>query len=510
MFGREGWNHSLPCPYIVDLVSALCALTILEGPKANLEIETRPGEYFGGMPEERTVINHLSNYSLHPFSVDYSLPKDLKTSDTYLQEEYKQAIKRLNPYQYPLESMSEVKVKSHSFSFEPAVPEVMFHSRLEIFNHYSARGGKFMKAPATFTIDFTPKGDPKDSRVTFDLNTGKMLRTFKKYKSKVDLNYYRTEFRLAAAIEVNEELTPEQFYTICRECISSNQISYMRVKLRQNFEVEKVLEVSFTKVFELNRESKKNKSKNGKDEQPTELSKEATAIDHIKVLLSEFAKKPDEQHEQISEEQRKAALITLRHRILSFVEKSTEAKHELEIEYKAIDRLIANYKSYIYPDNPDGPPTPMSYVERRVYFASKIENLLFNSQVLFYQVIKQDPSVDDILFNTQQKTYFFGKAKEQFVEFSVIGGYLEKILGENKIRDYLREQRQQAKKQNTKMLEEHPNHQNGAAVGGETHIQDSQKVTGKGEKIVDEEIKTKQRSTEAPDPRLQAQIRSKQ
>lgn len=367
-----------------------------------------------------------------------------------------------------------------------------------------------MKAPATFTIDFTPRGEQQDSRVTFDLNTGKMLRTFKKYKSKVDLNYYRTEFRLAAAIEVNKELSPDQFYNICRECIGSNQITYMRVKLRQNFEVEKVLEVSFTKVFELNREPKKNKSKNGKDEQPVELSKEATAIDHIKVLLSEFAKPPSKPEEQISEEQRKAALVTLRYRILSFVEKSTEAKHELEIEYKGVDRLIANYKSYIYPDNPDGPPISMSCVERRVYFASKIENLLFNSQVLFYQVIKQDPSVDDILFNTQQKTYFFGKAKEQFVEFSVIGGYLEKILGENKIRDYLREQRQQAKKQNTKMLEEHPNHQNGAVVGGEVHVQDSQKVTGKGEKIVDEEIKTKQRSTEAPDPRLQAQIRSKQ
>ena len=150
--------------------------------------------------------------------------------------------------------------------------------------------------------------------------TGTFSSNDKLYKSNMDVVHMGIEYRMTAAIEIDKKLSVEQVAGM----LAGNQgnLTFLRLKIRQNFLLVGTYEASFTRVFEVSESS----GKDGKDEG---RSKET-----LKTMQTTILSYINSQDKDLAE---------LKASILGRMESYHEAKHEIELEYKNIQSLMNNY-----------------------------------------------------------------------------------------------------------------------------------------------------------------------
>ena len=150
--------------------------------------------------------------------------------------------------------------------------------------------------------------------------TGTFSSNDKLYKSNMDVVHMGIEYRMTAAIEIDKKLSVEQVAGM----LAGNQgnLTFLRLKIRQNYLLVGTYEASFTRVFEVSEYS----GKDGKDEG---RSKET-----LKTMQTTILSYINSQDKDLAE---------LKASILGRMESYHEAKHEIELEYKNIQSLMNNY-----------------------------------------------------------------------------------------------------------------------------------------------------------------------
>lgn len=412
-YHRSGWDMADTSRAVVDFVSMFIELKKLhKEPEATLEIETRPGNFvFYNNSEQYS--DHFSKLTIHKLSKADAVLVNAKIDPTGLR------LLQSNPKSYPkvqeiergIRTLTKMSSDSGEFvrgiktRFEPGVSEEFFFSRLGLFNSNTCFDlGVIQNLDPTYTLDFSlDLPGSKDMRFTWDLTTGEFLQTEKKYKSNIDLCHFGIEYRMGGCIEINKKLSAEQINTMMMKV---PQVKFARLKIRHNFLVHSVLEVSFTRAFEITSDSRGNHEKQNNGEETPGLN----ILRYLTGLL-----KTQNISSQIEE---------LRGIILSKADSKLVPIHEVEIEYKNTDYLIGHYDNMF-----KGVPN-FSPKELRLYYESRIDMMLLNSELLF--AYKDSPK-DDILYLPEYRKFFYER-KDEYPIFPMIGGYLETIFTREKKR----------------------------------------------------------------------------
>lgn len=410
---RPGWDIADTSRAVVDFVSMFIELKKLHNePEASLELETRPGNFVFYAGNEQ-FNDHFSRLTIHKLSkadvviinskMDLSGMKALQTNPkTFLKaKEIERGVRTLAK----LNSDSGDFVRGIKSRFEPGVSQEFFFSRLGLFtNNTCFEHGVIQAIDPTFSLDFSlDLPDAKDTRFTWDLITGEFLRTQKKYKSTLDLCHLGIEYRMSGCIEINKELPADQLHAMMMKI---PQIKFARLKIRHNFLVHNVLEVSFTRAFEINADSRgRHEKQNG--------SEESASLNLLRYLTGLL------KTQNISSQ-----LDEVKGVILSKADSKLIPIHEVEVEYKDTKYLMFHY------DNMYQGVQNFSVKDLRLYYESRIDMFLMNSELLF--AFKDYPK-DDVLFMPEYRKFFYER-KEEFPIFPMIGGYLETIFTREKKR----------------------------------------------------------------------------
>ena len=378
----------------------------------NLEIETRPGSFWGSTTEESSAISALkriSNKNLvivnsSLFELDELAPFNLK--DDYTKEK----VKYINDLWKSI-SINHPKPVQHlpqAYHFTPSVTETNFYSRLEFLKAGTSTDG-VEEGPVDFSIDISTS--ERSTRLTFDMIKQRFTKTKKVFQSKLDLMHHQFGYRIGGSIEVNDELTWEKFYSLIR---SKGCFDYARVKLRWHYIMHNRYDFCFTKVFEL-------------DLKQGEIHKGV-----LDALYSIFSKVDyqDKNPDNTKNENKKSPenLKDLGQKILGALETNEiHARYEIESEYIDSNHLLANYQSCY--QNED----ILERLHAKSYFYRNVEQFLINSEILFFSNYNKETDGKDLeeMHLTEYKKHFSDQ-RVSVVEYPKIGDYLENVLVKRK------------------------------------------------------------------------------
>ena len=256
---------------LIDFWNMFVDIRRLYGDSKNvvLEIESRPGEVAWetngkakslSQTEICTIANEKSTSKLIAVSSmlfkDKDLPKNEKTLPNDIYDKIHSSRKYLTNLQSKYNKNTVLPFFGQS-KFKPNTSEAYYHQRMDFIAEHKDLLN-IEEGEGSFSIDISTKHFGK--RVTFDVNNFKFYYTEKKLKSNIEFCSQGQFLRVSAAIEVNEEISREDFIKI-----TSQKMDFLRVKTRRNFSASKKHEISFTKVNQIflpkNHETNNNPSK---------------------------------------------------------------------------------------------------------------------------------------------------------------------------------------------------------------------------------------------------------
>lgn len=413
---RRGWDYPSTCPLVIDFVTLFFELKKLHPEKeATLELETRLGTHEFLIDKGQTVSpEHYARLAIHKQS--YTIPEVINARlDTAAFDKLpKETSGKVRAQLDKMRALKKIADSPNyapnlSLRFDPTVPPSFFFSRLRLFKDNTRFPERaVVELDPEFTIDIKTRGSFTNGRLTLNLSNGKFTTTEKRYKSNIDITSNGVEYRLSGAIEMNKDVSAGDVLNH----LSTNDgvITQIRVKLRSKFLLVDSLEASFTRVFEL-RLSNPNTTDGNIYHNATLGMIRTQIIDSIV-------------EGKISNE----ATITLKAWVLSRMESYHIPKHEMEIEYYTgggehapINRLQNIYEQIFI-----NQPGQNSMLEKKLYFDTKINTFLMNSEMLFSYAYRHP--IEDEINQAEYKSFMSKKNVQSFPLPEIGGEYLNSVL----------------------------------------------------------------------------------
>jgi hypothetical protein len=395
---RKGYDRARSNETIENFVSMFIHLKkLLPNPNTVLEIETRPGVFVWKkpLPDSTTgrkwfnsdmLINSKRQHLI--LGIDINIGTVPNSDDPYMKFHAEQVALLQNRIVSPHPD-SEFK-EGFAYRFEPGVTKDFFFSRLNYFLKLAKAGSsKLKEASPVFTIDLTHK-DRSIPRQTIDLTNRRFYSTEKRYKSTIDILYNCVQYRMAGAIEIDTELSRDSVKT---QVMNANS---MRVKVRRVFILFETIEVTFTRVFQL-------------EQSHTDIK------GLIKVAL--------DKEETFDPE-------LLQSHLLSAISATPNIKviHEFEMEYLNTQDLMNAHKEFTHATEMNSEFHPLL---KKSYYLSKIRSLLYNSECLysgFDAVNAENLKFDELHMRDYIKCFTAHGLAPHDIIYPCIGTYLDKVI----------------------------------------------------------------------------------